>query len=163
MCFSSVSIFAAKIETRIAWIELKDKAGDVIQLETDFYYAHVAIQIGTQWLHANPRRGVEMVEQAEVEKLGPIKEIWSSHEEDESYLSRVPFFIGREFDSEFSWSDDKVYCAELVAKLLSFNPSPMHFDEKFWDPWFQKYEGLPGSSPSKLYDQARQRGYQRIF
>lgn len=161
--FSSLTIFAAKTETRVAWIELRGKAGEVIQLEPDFFYAHVAIQIGSQWVHAHPKRGVEKVEQVELEKLGLIREVWSSFGENDSYIEKIPYYLGRDFDAEFSWSDEKIYCAELVAKLLGINPSPMHFDENLWDPWFKKYEGLPGSSPSKLYQEVQRRGYQRVY
>jgi len=154
---------SAKTETRLAWMELKDLAGQVIQLEPGFQYSHVAIQVGELWLHADPKQGVVLNDFNELKNLGEIKEVWASQEEDDSYLQNISFFIGKAFDSEFSWSDERIYCAELVAKLLDIPPSPMHFDDKFWDPWFKKYEGLPGSSPSKLYSEAKQRGYHRIF
>lgn len=162
LLFASI-IYCSEHETRIAWIEMRDLKGQVIQLEPDFLYAHVALQVGEKWLHAHPKRGVEVSDLAELVKIGSIKEVWASNKEDDSYLDHVSFFVGREFDSEFSWSDEKIYCAELIAKLLSIAPSPMHFDEKFWDPWFKKYEGLPGSSPSKLYSEVQRRGYERVF
>ena len=149
--------------TRIAWIEMRDANGQIIQLEPEMLYAHVAIQIGEQWLHAHPKHGVVLSDSAELQKTGVIREVWASDKENDSYLDHVSFFVGREFDSEFSWTDEKIYCAELIAKLLSIAPSPMHFDEKLWDPWFKKYEGLPGSSPSKLYSEVQRRGYERVF
>ncbi len=149
-------------QTRVAWMELRNKSGGVMQLEPDFYYAHIAIQIGNQWLHAHPQRGVESVSKEILENLGEIKEVLVSNEEDSSYLKEVPYYFGRAFDSEFSWTDEKIYCAELIAKLLRVQPTPMHFDLKYWHPWFQKYEGKPGSSPSKLYYELLNRGYEKL-
>jgi len=162
ICSFSSSVLGQH-ETRVAWIELRNKSGQIIQLEPEFFYAHVAIQVGNQWLHAHPKRGVELSSLTDLQDLGTVKEVWASGVEDNSYLEKAPSFLGKEFDSEFSWSDEKIYCAELVAKLLGIQPSPMHFDEQLWDPWFKKYEGLPGSSPSKIYHEVQRRGYERIF
>lgn len=150
-------------QTRVAWLEIKDNSGTPVQLEPDFYYAHVAIAIGNRWLHAHPNHGVELVERKKLNTFGEIQEILASEDEDEDYLNQIQKFLGKPFDSEFDWNDEKIYCAELVAKLLKVPPSPMHFDNKYWNPWYQKYEGQPGSSPSKLYYELKSRGYQNIF
>jgi hypothetical protein len=146
-------------KTRVGWMELNTQNGKPIQLEPGFYYAHMAIQVGNRWLHANPRSGVEIVSVEQLERVGKIKEILQSQEGQDEFTDQVPFFLNRPFDNEYSWSDEKIYCAELVAKLLGVAPSPMHFDDNFWPSWFQKYEGLPGSSPSKLYKELKGRGY----
>jgi hypothetical protein len=159
LSFASV----VKAQTRVAWLEIKDKSGTPVQLEPDFYYAHVAIGIGNRWLHAHPNRGVELVDRETLNSLGEIQEILASEDENEKYLNQIENYLGKPFDSEFDWSDEKIYCAELVAKLLNVPPSPMHFDNKYWNPWYQKYEGKPGSSPSKLYSELKSRGYENIF
>ena len=148
-------------KTQVAWLELRDQKGQLIQLESDFYYAHVAIKVHDRWLHANPRTGVEMVTEQRLETLGKIKEILET-DLDELNVEAISGFIHKPFDNEYSWSDEKIYCAELVAKLLDVAPSPMHFDSKYWNPWFQKYEGLPGASPGKLYQVLLARGYHRF-
>lgn len=149
-------------KTQVAWLELRDSKGQVIQLEPDFYFAHVAIEVNGKWLHANPRSGVELVSLEDLERVGKIKEILES-DEDEVDSEGVKFFQSRPFDHQYSWSDDEIYCAELVAKLLDIAPSPMHFDSKYWSSWFQKYEGLPGASPSKVYQELKKRGYHNRF
>jgi hypothetical protein len=153
----------ATAQTRVAWLELKDKSGTPVQLEPDFYYAHVAIAVGNRWLHAHPSRGVELIDRKTLNAFGEVQEILASEDENEDYLNYIQKFLGKPFDSEFDWSDEKIYCAELIAKLLKVAPTAMHFDNKYWNPWYQKYEGRPGSSPSKLYDELKGRGYQNIF
>ena len=149
-------------DTRVGWLELKTPKGETVQLEPDFYYAHIAIQIGNRWLHAHPQRGVEVVSREKLENFGKIKEVWASDDEDSSYLNKIDFYVGRSFDNQFSWSDEKIYCAELVAKLLQINPTPMHFDLDFWNQWYQQFEGKPGSSPSKIYQALRELNYYRM-
>lgn len=153
----------AKGQTRVAWLELKDKSGTPVQLEPDFYYAHVAIAVGNRWLHAHPNRGVELIDRKTLNAFGEVQEILASEDENEEYLNQIQKFLGKPFDSEFDWSDEKIYCAELIAKLLKVEPTAMHFDNKYWNPWYQKYEGKPGSSPLKLYEELKSRGYQNIF
>lgn len=149
-------------KSKVAWLQLQDSKGQVVQLEPNFYYAHVAIEVNGNWLHANPKSGVELVTIEALDRVGKIKEILESDEESVDF-SGVEFFISRPFDHEYSWNDDKIYCAELVAKLLNIPPSPMHFDLKYWHPWFQKYEGLPGASPAKIYQELKNRGYHNSF
>lgn len=158
-CFFSRPL-SAQIE--VAWMELRNYHGEVIQLEPNFYFAHIAIKWKGQWLHAHPSRGVEWVSLQQLEGFGKIKEILVSDKDSEFLSKEVPRFLGRPFDSEFSWSDEKIYCAELIAKLLNIKPTPMHFDLKYWNPWYQKYEGYPGSSPAKLYHELQQQGYRRF-
>jgi len=155
-CFCSRASFS---KTRVAWMELRTQEGKLIQLEPNFYYAHMAIQVGNHWLHANPRTGVELISVEQLERIGKIKEVLESHQGQDEFVEDVPFFLKRPFDNEYSWGDEKIYCSELVAKLLRVAPSPMHFDENFWPIWFQKYEGLPGASPSKLHKELKARGY----
>jgi hypothetical protein len=154
---------AVHAQVRVSWLEVRDSLGNVVHLEPNFDYAHVAIQVGNRWLHAHPNRGVELVSEQVLEQYGKIREVWASDDEDEAnYLDEIPYYLGRPFDNEFSWSDDKIYCAELIAKLLRVAPTPMHFDSKLWSSWYQKYEGKPGSSPSKLYFALQSRGYRQV-
>jgi hypothetical protein len=134
----------------IAFIEILKPNGKPLQLETNGRFAHMAISFEGHWLHAHPVRGVELVSRTEVEKVGKIKEVIRV---DEFILSgtRVSTYLGKPFDREYSWSDEKMYCSELIAKLLSIPPEPMHFDPRLWPPQYQKYEGLPGISPDDIY------------
>lgn len=147
---------------RVAWMTLIKPDGSVVQFEPDFLYAHIAIEIQGRWLHASPRKGVVIESRFELEKLGSIQEIWESGIEDPKYHLRVPKYLGKPFDYEFNWSDEKMYCAELLAKLLNIPAQPMHFDPKLWPAPYLKYEGLPGSSPKNLYTALKNRGYERV-
>ena len=151
--------FKGQSQTEVAWLEFRTPQGQIVQLEPDFFYAHVAIKVDHRWLHANPRSGVEIISTEKLEKLGKIKEVLVSFQDEFDFSSDGSSFLNKPFDHEYSWSDDKIYCAELVAKMLKISPSPMHFDEQFWPPFFQKYEGLPGASPAKLYRELKRRGY----
>lgn len=141
-------------EVSVGFLELRNWHGEVIQLEPDFAYAHVALKVNGSWIHAHPSRGVEQLSESHLQKMGkivfeiPLKDVHLSPKSLQKYL-------GLSYDAEFSWSDEKIYCAELVAKLLGLAPSPMHFDLKYWDKYYLKYEGLPGSSPKKIYEKLR--------
>lgn len=68
------------------------------------------------------------------------------------------WFSDLQFDSEYSWDDDKMYCSEFVVKYLNkfldekINPIPMRFDAnlEFWERYYQGEIpfGEPGFSPN---------------
>ncbi len=57
----------------VAFIEIRNYEGKIIQLETNGQFAHVAISYQGNWLHAHPYRGVEIVSKEVLEKTGYIK------------------------------------------------------------------------------------------
>lgn len=135
----------------VGFIELKNWHGDIRLLEPDFRFAHVALRVNGKWVHAHPIRGVEWVSLAVLEELGKVTmKIELSHKQ-EVDMELLRNLLGRPYDTEFSWNDDKLYCSELVAKLLGIEPEPMHFDPKLWPEHYLKYEGLPGISPGGLF------------
>jgi hypothetical protein len=67
--------------------------------------------------------------------------------------------MGRPYDPVFSWKSDRLYCSELVAKVLvgaKIPPLPMQFKGSYWTAYFRKI-GLSepprgvGVSPDHLY------------
>jgi len=134
----------------VSFLEVQDSKGEVVQLEPDFPYAHVVISLNGKVLHSHPRTGVSWVEPKELKRFGTIKETISVELAEEMF-KQIENWIGRPYDSQFSWGDDSFYCSELVAKILGVPPEPMHFDPHLWPPQFAELEGELGISPGKIY------------
>lgn len=135
----------------VAFIEVRDRNGKLVQLEPDGRFAHIAISYHGKWLHSHPYRGVELVDEKELLKIGSIGEttVVSSTKDLDSTL--VSALIGRPYDREFSWTNESYYCSELVAKLLDIPPEPMDFSSPIWPKEYQKLNGQLGSSPDDIY------------
>ncbi len=153
--------FYSFASVEVAFIEMRDYDGQVIQLEPNGKYAHMAISYRGNWLHAHPFRGVEVVSKEELEKMGEIKVILTKSDFEALSEVEVARYLGKPYDSEFSWSDAKIYCAELIAKLLGINPLPMSFDAEFWSEELQRMKGLLGLSPDDLFPVLLERGYKK--
>lgn len=136
---------------RVAFLEFYSPDGRLIQLEPEGRFAHVAVSYQGGWLHAHPRRGVEVINSEELGRLGKIATVVDLPQLKEIPQTTAQRFLGKPYDSEFTWSDDKIYCSELIAKIFGLKPEPMHFDTKLWPESYWKYEGLPGLSPDKVY------------
>src|SRR5690606_34725233 len=80
-----------------------------------------------------------------------IKEIITLTELKPLTYNNIRGYLGLAYDSEYEWSDTKIYCSELVAKLLNIKPRPMYFDSKLWPDYYSQYQGMPGISPDALY------------
>lgn len=150
--FIFIFIFAVTVQAKVtvAFIEMRNYYGQVIQLEPGGRFAHSAISYQGQWLQAHPIRGVELVPLETIRKMGQIKELIEVSNLDELDSVQVNAMLGKPFDSEYLWDDQKIYCSELVAKLIGLEPKPMYFSEA-WPIEFQKYNGLPGLSPDAIY------------
>lgn len=134
----------------VAFIEVRDQQGRVLQLENNGRYAHMAISYKNLWLHSYPNRGVELITQKDLEKIGVVTVI-KLNNQPALTQTEVSKFLGKPFDFEFSWDDGKVYCAELVAKLLHLKPTPMQFSATFWPKSYQKLNGQLGISPDDIF------------
>lgn len=137
-------------DLRVIFLEVQDEKGQTIYLEPDFPFAHVVLGVGGTYIHAHPRTGVDVLSEKEIEDFGKpglvlhlVQNKLQKKVIDEAY--------GKAYDRAFSWSDERFYCSELVAKAIGILPEPMHFDPKLWPPPFQELEGLPGISPGKIY------------
>ncbi|NBX76310.1 MAG: hypothetical protein EBQ92_07130 [Proteobacteria bacterium] len=142
------SVCFAQLE--VAFLEVKNAKGEIVQLEPDFPYAHVVILWDDKALHSHPRTGVAWSNPSDLDQFGTIKETLSI-EPIEDFEQLIERWIGHPYDSRFSWEDDAFYCSELVAKVLGLSPEPMHFDPNLWPPSFSELEGKPGISPGKIY------------
>lgn len=135
---------------QVAFIEMRNYHGQIIQLEPGGRFAHSAISFKGQWLQAHPVRGVELVTMIEILKMGQIKEIIEVENLDKLDEQKVRSMLGKPFDHGYLWDDEKIYCSELIAKLLNLSPKPMVFSDS-WPKHYQDLTGLPGLSPDGVY------------
>ncbi|WII71803.1 YiiX/YebB-like N1pC/P60 family cysteine hydrolase [Bdellovibrio sp. 22V] len=157
---SSLLLFSASLAsatTRIAFLELYDRHGRLVQYEPGGRFAHTAIQfddIGDKWLNAYPGEGVAIVTWEDLQDRGVIAEVIEIPQT--VRLSQVKPYMGLPFDFWYSWTDDALYCTELIAKLLNIPTHPMRFNKQVWPKNYWPLEGTPGLSPDGLYKWAQQ-------
>lgn len=146
----------ASAKTRIAFLELYDYRGRLVQYEPGGRFAHTAIQfddIGDQWLNAYPDEGVALISWQELQHRGTVAEIVEIPQT--IHFSQVKPYMGIPFDFWYSWNGDALYCTELIGKILKLSPEPMHFNKKVWPESYWKLEGTLGLSPDRLYKWAK--------
>ena len=146
----SIFLLSSLAFGRVAFLETRDSNGKLQQFEEDFTYTHVAIEVENRWLHAYPKRGVELITLEELQKIGTVAE-YLEVPAGAFTLGEEKRFLGKPYDAQFSWGDEAIYCSELVGKILGIEPVPMHFPLKFWPPSYQEWEGDPGVSPGVVY------------
>jgi len=144
---------------QVAFIEIKKPNGRILQLEPNGQYAHIAISYRDKWLHAYPYTGVELISRSQLEKIGTIRSIVTISESDELEEAQIKKFLGKPYDSQFSWGDDAIYCSELVAKLLDLKPQAMLFGSDFWPDRFQSLKEDLGLSPDDVFYILKVQGY----
>ncbi len=125
-----------------------------IENETDSIYSHIGIVISK-----NPILVAEAFEKVRVVSLEKflsktqrnqnVKILRNSEmRKVNKYLFVQDFqtiFLGLSYDSEFLWSSDKIYCSELIYKLLNLygisqpRPEVMSFSKAhtFWDKYYK--------------------------
>jgi hypothetical protein len=128
----------------------KDQSGKVLQYEPGGEFYHVAISFKGYWLQSLPPNGVGLVDTATLQKLGEVTivPLFGAKPLDEREVAK---YMGRPFDFDFGWGDSKIYCAELIAKLLHIEPTPMDFSSSVWPKHYRKKQGQLGISPDDIY------------
>lgn len=161
LTYLALSAFSARPTQalEIAFLRLQQRNGQLIYLEPGVPYSHVAISYRGQWLHTSPAKNrVEIV--ATLAEIGGVEIILSNPDAAELQPAQVEPWLGLPYDREYDWSNnDKLYCTELVAKLLGIPPSPMAFDAFLWPAHYLTKNGLPGLSPSELFAELAIRNY----
>jgi hypothetical protein len=144
----------ASAEIRVAFFRFPP--GQVSKHER---YYHVAIFFEGQWLHADAWWGVQLVPTLE-EMESSAYVILSDPRSPPLTSDAVANVLGKKFDFEMDWSDnERLYCSELVAKLLGIPPTPMDFVSSQWPKGLQKTPGALGISPDEIYEELLKRGY----
>ena len=139
----------ASANVQVGFLEIRRPDGSLVLLEPNGRFAHVALRIGSRWLHSHPQNGVEWVDEVEMRRIGQVTAVQN--------ISYPPFnpqdlesLVGRPYDFAYSWTDLAFYCSELVGKLLGLEPKPMFFDPHLWPPAFSHLNGQPGLSPDGI-------------
>lgn len=148
--------FNASARTRIAFLELYDHRGELVQYEPGGRFAHTAIQfddIGEKWLNSYPREGVAIITWEELQHRGVVADIVEIPAVID--LAQVTPYLGLPFDYWYSWNDDAFYCTELIGKLLNLPTHPMTFNKKVWPKSYWHLEGTSGLSPDTLWRWAK--------
>lgn len=141
---------SAQAGVHVAFFEIRDTSGRLVQLEVNGRFAHVAISYRGGWLHAHPIRGVERVES--LSEIGAATEILVQPSLPDLSEANVAPFLGRAYDPRFRWDDlSSTYCSKLVAQLLAVEPIPMTFATEHWSDRSELPHLEPGLSPDDLY------------
>jgi hypothetical protein len=143
---------SAEAGSKVAFLEVFDSHGRLIQYETGSQFGHTALEIktpsGSLWLQSHPEGGAKMISWNELQKLGRLAEVI---ELQRTYRpADVKKFLGASFDFEYLWDNETLYCSELIGKVLGIEPEPMEFNRKVWPKNYWTLEGQPGLSPDKL-------------
>ena len=142
-------------KTRIAFLEQYDNKGRRVQYEPGGRFVHTALQfddIGEQWLNAYPGEGVAVISLARLQQHGTITEVVEIPQM--LHLAQVEPYLGLPFDFWYTWTDEAIYCSELIAKLLDIPTRPMKINKQVWPKNYWHLEGQPGLSPDALYEWA---------
>jgi hypothetical protein len=152
----------AKVE--IAFLKKIDpKTGQYVrfQLHGPGFY-HVAIKIGSQWLHAHPWGGVQLSD--DLSLFGEVTVILVSEKIADIKKIEIEKYLNMQYDNAFNWGDKRYYCSELVAILLDIKPRIMRFDMPTWNHYFESL-GMPqqpegvGISPDDLFEELKTNGF----
>lgn len=99
---------------------------------------------------ANPQYGGHKQALSKIKKLGDIRIEISDSLINEPALEAE---MGKSFDFNFEWDNNKTYCAKLVGKALNMKPTPMNFAGThyaiFKPDWLKRHD--PGLSPDQIY------------
>lgn len=139
----------AQAQTQVAFLEVYDAQGHLIQYEPGSRFGHSALRVGSLWLQAYPGEGVRLISWQELQKRGKVAALLTLPIEIRKEAIRP--YLGRPFDFQYTWDDEAFYCSELIAKILGIPPQPMQFNRKVWPPSYWPLEGQPGMSPDKIY------------
>ena len=61
--------------TKIAFLEVYDSAGKLVQYEPNSRFGHSALQVGNLWLQSYPGEGVKLITLEELKHRGKIAEV----------------------------------------------------------------------------------------
>lgn len=143
--------------TTVAFMKVYKPDGNLLQLEKNGVYAHLAIAVPGGWLHSHPFRGVEIINS--LSKVGyqnyEVNFLLNSNH----YIDRSDYikFLGMPFDRNYEWDDEKLYCSELIAKILNIAPMPMEFYSEMWGD--HPNRGELGISPDEIYFELKKQNF----
>lgn len=153
--FFSASTFAT---VKMAFLQLKHPDGRIVQFEKGGEFGHVAVSYKGQWLHAHPKRGVELIDR--LDDLGTIAVILKSEEWVEPTDAFVESILGLPFSIRKAWDDERFsYCTKLIARYYDMEPKIMNFSSASWKGIPDLPRGQKGLSADDLYQALFSEGF----
>lgn len=149
---------SASAQVQVAFFEMYDQKGELVQLEPGGRFFHVAVEVEGGWLHTHSYYGVQLVpELSEIRGYGQVADVLTLMSKPVPSVQDYEKYLGRPYDRQYDWSDSsELYCSELVRKLLDIPPpsEPMTFSSRYWiDSVILPVlpEGKVGASPDDDY------------
>jgi hypothetical protein len=160
--FFSFVVYLTKAQAlEVLFLEKRDANGKLIQLEEKGRFFHVAIKYGECWLHTDTYRGVVCDVQIPMKYGNPA--VILHHDRYPWHEERVSELLGLPYDYDYMWGDNRIYCSELLARLLDLKPKPMKFNTPFWSARNKLPIGDLGLSPDGAYEALKQNGFEESF
>lgn len=112
---------------------------------------HVALEYQGNLFEADPTFGGRFEPLSQVKKQGDLRiEIADSLVNEHALATEM----GKAFDFNFIWDNDKTYCSKLVGKALNMKPVPMNFAGTHYaivkPEWLKRHD--LGLSPDQIYE-----------
>lgn len=144
-----LSSYISLADVKVAFVVMRDRSGNVLQMEPGGQFAHVAISYQGQWIHAHPYRGVEIISSSDLQQFGHVTfiNVPNVNEVSSTELER---YIGKPYDKHYAWGDESYYCSSLVGKILNIEPLPMSFQADLWKGKLRT-SNSKGLSPDDIY------------
>ncbi len=145
--------------TDVAFLTAYRRDGSLIRLKRNEAFFHVFIKHDELWYNAAPGKKVEGVKNFRDAGFRYFTITILRKTEHKFPYERLAPFLGLPYDYGFSWSDEAIYCSELIAKILDISPGPMYFDPTIWQKKYWKLNGRPGISPDQVFYKLLDRGF----
>ncbi|NCN27620.1 hypothetical protein GW915_08610 [bacterium] len=157
LCLWTLNCFA---QIQVAFFEKFNEQGERVELEDGGRFFHVAVKVGEFWLHTDSFYGVSLVETVPKSYGRPLLRLYSPDKR-VVHFSDVERLLGVPYDRDYLWDNEKLYCSELVSKLLGLKPRPMSFNGNHWKDHDQSRlpNGELGSSPDFIFQQLLSLGW----
>ena len=147
----------ASFAAEVVFMEVH-KDGQVIQLEPNGRFYHVAIRYKDQWLHAHTHRGVDLVKH--IKPYGDRFVLVRNSSVPDPGPEFVTQWLGKPFDRGYHWDNPlATYCTRLIADFFGVEPQVMLFQAPHWAQHFTRHSREKGLSPDELYEALIARGF----
>ncbi len=147
-------------DVKVAFIEARNLWRTTIEYEPQGRFFHTAISVGDQWLHAHPRKGVELID--DLTEFGPYKEILRTDQYEEPNENFLRRHLNLPFNLFTSWNHDlSTYCSKIIGKFFNIKPEIMRFESPGWKNIPNLPRGELGLSPDDLYKKLQDIGFKK--
>lgn len=114
----------------VIFFGIQKPSGEWVELERGSRFVHLAVSYQGGWLHAHPLTGVDV--SYELKPYGQVIARLRNDDLPDPDREAVEPWLGLRYDSRYQWSDEALYCSELVGKLFGLQPRPQDFSAPVW-------------------------------